>query len=448
MKRLFSLVLCLLLIFVLAVPAFAAHDSGWIELLETATVNDSGSNLITLKKSSDFFSIKTPDHMYATKVDLLLTHADGKAPKFVKVYYNGGYYTLTKQVIDSRTTRFYGDNIPDVLYADLRFEIAQNGSGTVYYQVLSCKITSLANQEFLADAEVYLESYGDSGYYGVPEIIYFFRDSSGYYSDSSPWMARVHVYDWQKFDKLSIWGSATSASIESIRVSVGTTALDYTCNYIDVETGEAFLDGDPASSVTYEFGKYMFNITIDLSGVDRTSAHPLYVYFSGSYDITVLTSFNCQYVNGSLATADTTNAGWKQWANDLFESVDSLPERIAAAIGSMYEPDEDKLDSAADQAQDLAEDRLGAVAQAGSIIDGLAGAFQNQTATQFLTVPVVKLRLADVDWTIGGWQVQVVPDAFKPIVETLKIVIDIVCTLSFLTALRNRFEKLLAGGNA
>lgn len=446
MKRFFALFLCFVLIFVLAVPASAANESGWVELLEEITIQPDGENIFRMG-SSYTLKIPTPREMRIRRIDMLIRVPSPHPITSASCTVNSTVKLLEVYRIGDNLVRIIGE-LPDATYETINISLKRSGTSSQPYEVLSCKVTPLLQQEFVADAEVYLESYGDSGYYSVPEIIYFWRDGSGYYSDSSPWMARVHVYDWQKFDSLSVWGSANGASIESIRASVGTTALDYTCNFIDVESGESFIDGDPAASVVHEFGKYMFNLTIDLSNVDRTNPDPLYVYFSGSYDITVLTTFNCQYVNGSVTTADTTNAGWKQWANKLYESVDSLPERIAEAIGSMYQPDQDKLDSAADQAQDLAEDRLGAVAQAGSIIDGLAGAFTNQSATQFLTVPVLTVPLAGVDWTIGGWNVQVVPDAFKPVVETLKIVIDIVCTLSFLNALRNRFEKLLAGGNA
>lgn len=292
------------------VRAAESNASGWIELLEVVSIQDNGENIFRMV-SSYTLQIPTPREMRLRRIDMLIRIPTPHPITGASCTVNTTTTTLEVYRIGDNLVRIIGE-LPDATYETINIKLTRSGTTSQPYEVLSCKVTPLLQQEFVADAEVYLESYGDSGYYGVPEIINFWRDNSVYYSDSSPWMARVHVYDWQKYDSLSVWGSSTGASIESIRASVGTTALDYTCNYIDVESGESFIDGDPASTVTHDYGKYMFSITIDLSGVDRTLADPLYIYFSGSYDITVLTTFNCQYVNGQIVTADTSNVTWWQ----------------------------------------------------------------------------------------------------------------------------------------
>lgn len=97
MKRLLSLILAVALIFVLAVPVSAdeSNNTTWTELLETATVNDSGNNLVTFSTTSHTFRIATPQYMRCTKVDMLIAHPSGSAPTSVKVRYNNIYYTLT-----------------------------------------------------------------------------------------------------------------------------------------------------------------------------------------------------------------------------------------------------------------------------------------------------------------------------------------------------------------
>lgn len=106
------------------------------------------------------------------------------------------------------------------------------------------------------------------------------------------------------------------------------------------------------------------------------------------------------------------------------------------------------MESVADQSQELAEDRLGAVAQAGAVIDNLTGVFQYQGVMDTIAFPALTINFGGVPWTFGGWDVPVIPPGFEPLVESLKLLIDIVATLAFIQAMRHRLEKLLVGGNA
>lgn len=445
MKRFFSLFLVMALVLSCAIPVSAANDSGWIELLESTSVLANGDNWFTISGTSGSLTLTLETEKRLRKIDVLLWHPSGQRPSSASVTAGGKTTTLEVLAIGGNLCRITG-YVPDAFYESITVAFKKATSTVQTYEVLSFKVTPIGVQEFVADAEVYFDAWGVTDYFSTNYNIPFWYDEYGEVPVMYEWLARVHVYDWKKFDSLSIWGSATNASIESIRVSIGTTALDYEVNFIDVEHQDSQIYGDIL--LTPEVGKYLYNLTIDLSSTDRGSVDPLYVYFTGSFNSMVSAYFNCQYVNGSVVTADTTQATWKVWAKDVLASIKALPERIAEELGKLYKPDEGKIEQVQEQSQELAEDRLGAVYQAGQVVDGLVGAFQNQTAAEFLTVPTLTVPLGEVNWTIGGWTVQVVPDAFKPIVEVLKTVIDIVCTLAFLKSMRARFEKLLSGGNA
>lgn len=463
MKKVITVLVVLTLLFSLSLPVSAAGVSDWIELLETSTVNDSGSNLYILQGSSGYFNVKTPMYMRVTKVDVIVSHASGQSPKFLKVKYSGGYYTLTRTALDAYTTRFYGDNIPDAMYADLMFEIAQNGSGNAYYQILSCKVSSLNNSTYSASSRCEIGTLS----YTVP----FNIEQAGRSDGSNVYdhfQFNIVVTDWKKFDKVVISGSISTMALNGIRATIGGLGLPYTISYAVSNSGGgsgseytwneikyySYDDSYKGSSETDSFyqadylGKVLFTITIDLAGVDRTMPGDLYVYF------TCLKSdyygYGLQFLQtvGTISVADTTNANWWTWGKGIMYNLEQLPKKIAEEFSKLYTPDQGKIESVKDQSADLAEDRLGAVAQAGSVIDSVVGSFTPQTALDTLTVPVLTVPLGEVDWIIGGWEVQVVPDAFKPIVEILKTVIDIVATLAFVSSMRTRFEKLLAGGNA
>lgn len=449
MQRVLCCVLCLLLILALAAPVSAAdNSSAWVELLEYATVDNSGHNWFGYVTSADV-AIPLPKSMRVAKVDMLITFSDGQVPTKIQVLEGSNVHNLTISKINGTTARVYGA-VRFTLYDELVFRFTRSATSTAYVEILSCRVTPLVQQEIPISAQVLV----GGTYYPVNHIIQV--DGNGL-SESAYAQIRIDIRDWQKYDTVTIWGSASTFALSSIRATINKTALpyelcyvesfptgestEYTYNYTYTENysgGGGYGNGYGDTSTAVEFGgKILYSLIIDLSGVDRTLTHTLEIYLTGVYYGLYGYSFNCQYCSGNLIVPDTTEVTWwdrfTTFMTDLFAGSSDTP---------------DKLEQVQEQSQELAEDRLGAVYQAGQVVDGLVGAFQNQTATEYLTVPVLTVPLGEVDWTIGGWEVQVVPDAFKPIVEILKTVIDIVCTLAFVKSMRARFERLLSGGNA
>lgn len=311
--RRLALALALAVLFTAVVPVTAqasGNDSGWTELLEFTSVQENGSNFFTINGTNGLLTIPLYGQYHLRKVDILLWNPSGQRPSSATCTAGGKTTNLDVLAIGGNLTRIVG-YIPESVYTSIRIDLKKTTTTSQTYEVLSYKVTALGVQEFQISSSVYVESYGTTGTYTTNYNIPLWCDPSDYYTDGANWLARVTVSEWEKYDSLSIWGSATSASIESIRASITSTALPIVVDYIDAESYEMFVDGDPASSVTAEFGKYLYHVYIDLSGVDRSlTTQPLYLYITGSYDITVQAYFNCQYVNGSVSTADTTNVTW------------------------------------------------------------------------------------------------------------------------------------------
>lgn len=360
MKRCLSLFLAVALIVVLAVPVSAdeGNEGGWIDLLETATVNDSGNNLITTAETSTFFRIKTPQYMRLTKMDMILTHPSGQAPKAVKVRYNGGFYTLTMVKLDAYTTRVYGDNIPDTLYADVVIELVRYGTSTATYEILSCRVTPLVKQDFPAEGTLSMY-YGDPSPLALPNSFTVEGDGSvGAYEYK---LIPVAITDWRKYDSVTIFGSISQMALNSFRAAIGNKGLPYDISYMEsiptgtdsqggffyeyvsgTETNYYNVEGVPdefsheegaaagedwnSSVVTYG-GAVLYTITIDLRGIDRNTAGNLNCYFTCVANPGIGYAFNVQNVSGSIETADTTEITWwtrfTNFMNDLFGSKDS-----------------------------------------------------------------------------------------------------------------------------
>lgn len=431
------------------VEVSAEENGNWQQVLTYSTVNDSGSNYFVVNKSATI-SLKLPTRTYGVWVDMLVNTSDMDISS-VESIWSGTYTKLTTSKISNGLFRVFG-RLSYHTYTELQFRFKCSGTG--YYELLSCKISSIS------ETVLYAESFMDFTYMNwngstlennsvriyAPDT--FVADPYGE-GAAAPWQACVQILDWANYDTLTVWGSVDVASLGSVRATVGNISLPVTMNYIDITTGE-YAEAPDLMYPDY-YGKYLYSIEIDISDINPalSSQFPqLLVYMTGKYWDSTGMIMGFQYVTGSLAVADTTQATWRTWANDLLGSVKNLPKQIAEELGKLFKPDAGKIEQVQEQSQELAEDRLGAVFQAGQVLDGLVGAFRNQTATQFITIPSVTVNLAGTPWTFGGWNVQVIPEGFSFLVSTLKLVIDIVCTLAFLHAMRSRLEKLLTGGNA
>lgn len=361
--RALALALAIVALFATVLPVTAqaaGNESAWVELLEFSTVNNTGSNLFKITTTGTI-SIDTPQYMRCTKVDMLITYPSGYAPTSVKLRYNGTLYPLTMEIVDSTTARVFGDNIPDTLYANLVFQINKSGTTAIQYQVLSCRVSSLLTQEFVADADVYVQGT----FHPIATMINVPGDT-GSDSGTVRELVLVRVYDWVKYDTVTIWGSATHLPINSIRATLGTAGIPMTVSYMDsanagywitLEESESGLTTDGIYSGDDLYwgeaeivpeGTILFCLTFDMSEVDRTqyANDPLSVYFSGLYETVWGYSFNCQYVSGSIVVADTTNASW--WARFTAFFTDLLG-------GDKEEDGEEFADTMESQSQQMQE---------------------------------------------------------------------------------------------
>ncbi len=346
MTKLTSVLLVVWFILVMAFPA-SASDTGLLELLEYTTVNDSGTNMLYFTTQSTI-TLDVPQYTRLRYIDMTFTMSDNTAPTAVAVRYNSAYTNLKIVTLGAGTYRAYGSltaGYYDEVY--VRFTAA----GSQYMTLLSCKVSQISSNNFLADASVdFSDANGSMGTYDTGYLIAVngFMETSA----SVPYQARIDVADWHKFDRLYVYGSVTDASINSIRVNVGTRSVNYTINFLDVEAG-SYLNPEDLIGIgdIGSFGKYLYSIEVDLSDIPRTlTTSPLYVYVGGQYDAQYGMWFNCQYVSGGFDVADTTNVTW--WG------------RFTAFMSSLFGGDT----TDADNQQSTIESQVGELEQAGDVM--------------------------------------------------------------------------------
>lgn len=392
-RKVCSLLLAVSLIVVLAVPVMAAdEDSAWVELLEFSSVNDTGQYIFSFTKSGTM-NIPLPQQMRIRKVDMLISTPSGEQPISVSVTANSQTFDLTINKIASDLIRVSG-YVPNTLYSTLIVKFQKSTSTRTYYQILSCKVSGMGMQEYQASADVRIENVT----YSTNQHI----DLTGVTPDehaATSYQARINVYDWEKFDQLSVWGSVDGASIDSIRATLGTAGLPMETNfyqYNDAGTWTEYVfETDPSHDYALEsgaslstpfYGKYLYCITIDLSNVDRTSTEPIYVYMTGHYDTMYGASYNCQYVNGSVYVADTSSMTW--W------------KRFTSFMTGLFEGD-------SQDAEDFQQD----AAQKGEEMDDLNNQFQDTTKPSVDDIPT------DLDGYVPQTDIAEVKSSFSLITQ-------------------------------
>lgn len=407
-----SLLLCLTLIIVLAMPVMAeSNDSGWIELLEVVSIQDNGENIFRMG-SSYTLAIPTPKEMRIRKIDMLIRQPAPHPILTASCTVNTTTTELDVLPIGDNLVRIVG-NLPDATYETINIKLGRSGTNPQPFEVLSCKVTPLSVQEFVCDASVY---FG-----GIKYPIDYHIDLSGGMPEHAATSDefRIEIRDWAKYDHITVWGSADGFSLDSIRASLNTTGLPITVSYMDYNDAgswtEYVFETDPnhdnalesgASMSTPFYGKYLYCVSIDLSNVDRATAGILLVYMTGHYDQFYGGSFNCQYVNGRVATADTTGLTWWQKFTNFMSSL---------------------FDTESDDAEDFKED----AAQKGDEIDDLNNQLQD------VTKPPVSDVVTDLDSYIDAGTASTVSSMFgalagEPLIMSMLMITLTIALVSYI----------------
>jgi len=129
--------------------------------------------------------------------------------------------------------------------------------------------------------------------------------------------------------------------------------------------------------------------------------------------------------------------------SDIVDGITSLPERIMDGIKGLFVPDAEAMAEQQKKWEQLLADRFGLVYESIALIDDIAEKFTSQDAQGQIEFPSVSVPLGDITWEFGGWMVDVVPDGFEILIEALKKIIDILCTVAFVNAMKNRFDRVL-----
>lgn len=185
------------------------------------------------------------------------------------------------------------------------------------------------------------------------------------------------------------------------------------------------------------------------------------------YDVkTTNTVMYMQMMSVDISESSTNGllSGIIGWIKNIYNSITDLPSNIASAIKGFFDmvasaitdlgeflidgikglflPTDAQIQEYIDLWDELIQDRFGALYDCFTIVKEFSEKLVysgNQTEIEF---PSVSVDLAGTEFVYGGWTVKVVPDGFSFLIDSIKLIVNIVCTLLFVNGMKNRLEYL------
>ena len=279
------------------------------------------------------------------------------------------------------------------------------------------------------------------------------------------------ITNWWDYTKITNSGQANANCLCD-----DASKIDVSLYFTYKNTGRQKVD--PAELVfTVSGGKYFYiSVSIeepldnDLLGIDIVMKYDVQDAFGMPADAargqsTQYASFNPHHTVGFynsefvLSIIDQTNGllgGIIDWLKGIWEGITSLPGKIVDGIKnlmiSLFVPSDSFFEECFDRFDYVFKDRLGFMYTALSyIIDLYYNLIDYWTDSgyeqEFIEFPEVSIPVSDdVDFVFGGWSVKVIPEGFEDIVQMLKNVVNMICTVFMIITSWRYFEKFIDGG--
>lgn len=350
----------------------------------------------------------------------------------VSPYHN--FVTLNGTVSGSSVTNTTTTNISNYynsnckLYDWFYFSTNDGSSFVDEGYTLSIDITNLLNYvEIINKSDSSVISTNNATSTGLSGVQVFLYDISGTSYD----------FGWLSTQDFKFSGSKYTLSLDLVDVPFDVYKISMYVNY-NFQTmyniSDTYLDYN-----TYRITRYLgfsnSNFQFSAKETDKTSGLLATI-------IEWLTNIRDNIVNLPSKIAD----GIKGFFDNVVNAVVNLGNTILDGIKNLFIPSEEDITKMKDKWDTLLSDRFGALYQVASLISDYATAFTEQSKGTIL-FPSVSIPLAGAEFTFGGWEVQIVPDGFEIVFDTLKLITSILATFLFVNGMKKRFDKLLGGAD-
>lgn len=134
--------------------------------------------------------------------------------------------------------------------------------------------------------------------------------------------------------------------------------------------------------------------------------------------------------------------------NQIFTSITELPQKIWSFIEnglkSLFVPSEEFIETFSSDINIMFSEKFGAVYEVVALTLESWDRIQANDEQNIITVPLTTIDLPDnQQFSFGGVDVPIVPEGFEFIVDILKVLVGIVCTILFVNGMRHKYEELM-----
>ena len=136
------------------------------------------------------------------------------------------------------------------------------------------------------------------------------------------------------------------------------------------------------------------------------------------------------------------------WIETAVASIEQLPQQIwnfiENGLKSLFIPDEEFMVQFKDDMNELLSRKLGAVYQVISITLESWDRITANDIENTITIPETSINLPDnAVFSFGGYSVEIVPSGFEFLVDIIKTLVGIICTVMFINGLRKKYDEVM-----
>lgn len=153
-------------------------------------------------------------------------------------------------------------------------------------------------------------------------------------------------------------------------------------------------------------------------------------------------------INTAAGELHKDNLTILQRLQSILTTLGQLPQKIwdliETGLQNLFIPDASYISDYKTKWNELLEARFGALYQVSSLLYDTFINIRFADYTNTITLPATTIDLPEgVQFTFGGYDVDIVPQKFEFLANWVKIAIGIVCTFSFLNVLKIHYERLI-----
>ncbi len=136
--------------------------------------------------------------------------------------------------------------------------------------------------------------------------------------------------------------------------------------------------------------------------------------------------------------------------DSINDKLDETKKSLLDGIKGFFIPSDESMEDIDKQWDELLKTRFGALYEVSDIISDFGSNLtweyiQTAGEKNTITMPKVTVNFGDTPFSFGGYEVSIIPDGFDVLVTAVKGITSIVCTFLFINSLRNKYEKLIGG---